>query len=41
MSEENKAYIRPKFEKENKGQDTEKKAKQVKINPEAGSKGLY
>jgi len=40
MSEENKAYIRPKFEKENKGQDTEKKAKQVKINPEAGSKAL-
>ena len=39
MSEENnKAYIRPKFEKENKNQIDENKQKQVKVTPEAGSK---
>jgi len=40
MSEEkNKAYIRPKFEKENKSHVDEKKQKQVKVTPETGSKG--
>ncbi|ORX80584.1 hypothetical protein BCR32DRAFT_268797, partial [Anaeromyces robustus] len=38
MTEENKPYLRPKFEKENEAKDKEEIVQQVKIKPEAGSK---
>jgi len=38
MTEENKAYIRPKFEKK---EEKVEKTPQVKITPEAGSKGFF